>query len=294
MISIIIPFYNEAESLIILIDQLINQLDKIKKEYEIVLVDDGSTDNFHPALGRTNIKFLKHKKRLGKGQALKTGIENSTGDVIIFMDGDLQDDPRDIHKLLRKIDEGYDFVNGIRVNRQENHLVKIYSKTASWFLRTFLHSPFTDINCGFKAFKKEVLKDFIFYGNNFRFFPLATFLNGYKVTEISVTNNQRKFGKTKFGKSKIFVGILDTLTAYFLFKFSEKPLHFFGMIGGALFFVGFSISLYLAFERIFFNILLYRRPLLQFGILLIIVGIQIVMTGIIGELIVYLNKKSNS
>jgi hypothetical protein len=106
-----------------------------------------------------------------------------------------------------------------------------------------------------------------------------------------VINNKRKFGETKFGKSKIFVGILDTLTAYFLFRFSEKPLHFFGMIGGVLFFVGFSISLYLAFERIFLNVLLYRRPVLQLGILLIIVGIQIIMTGIIGELIVYLNKK---
>jgi glycosyltransferase involved in cell wall biosynthesis len=296
MISIIIPFYNEKESLPILIDQLINQLDGLKKEYEIILVDDGSTDaerqNFKFQI--SNFKLLHHKKRLGKGAALKTGIENSSGDIIVFMDADLQDDPKDIHKFLKKINEGYDFVNGIRVNRQENYLVKIYSKTASWFLKTFLHSPFTDINCGFKVFKKEILKDFNFYGNNFRFFPLATFLNGYKVVEISVTNNQRKFGKTKFGKSKIFVGILDTLTAYFLFKFSEKPLHFFGMIGGALFFIGFSISLYLAFERIFFNVLLYRRPLLQFGILLIIVGIQVVMTGIIGELIVYLNKKSNN
>ena len=142
------------------------------------------------------------------------------------MDGDLQDDPKDLPKLLKKIDEGYDLVNGIRVNRQENFIVKTYSKIASWFLKTFLHSPFTDINCGYKAFKREVLQNFIFYGNNFRFFPLATYLNGYRVTEIPVVNNQRKYGKTKFGKSKIFVGILDTLTAYFLFKFAEKKLTF--------------------------------------------------------------------
>lgn len=293
MISIIIPFYNEAESLPILIGQLINQLDRIKKEYEIVLVDDGSDDAFASKLKvkSEKLKVISHRKRFGKGQALKTGIENSQGNIIVFMDGDLQDDPKDLLKFLKKIDEGYDFINGIRVNRQENYLVKIYSKIASWFLKTFLHSPFTDINCGFKAFKKETLSGFSFYGNNFRFFPLATYFNGYKVTEIPVTNNQRKFGKTKFGKSKIFVGILDTLTAYFLYKFSEKPLHFFGLIGGFLFFIGFLISLYLAIERIFFNVLLYRRPLLQLGIVFIIVGIQIVMTGIIGELIVYLNKK---
>jgi len=297
MISIIIPFYNEKESLPILIDQLINQLDRLKKEYEIVLIDDGSEEisNIPYRVNKyqiSNIKIFRHRKRFGKGQALKTGIENSQGDIIVFMDGDLQDDPKDIHKFLKKIDEGYDFVNGIRTNRQENFLIKSYSYLATKFLNTFLHSPFTDINCGFKAFKKEVLKDFNFYGNNFRFFPLSTFLNGYKVSEISVVNNQRKFGKTKFGKSKIFVGILDTLTAYFLYKFAEKPLHFFGIIGGVLFSVGFLISIYLTIERLFFGVLLYQRPLLQLGILLIIVGIQVVMTGIIGELIVYLNQRS--
>ena len=208
------------------------------------------------------------------------------------MDADLQYDPKDIIRFLKKINEGFDLVNGIRVNRQENIIVKIYSKIASWFLKTFLHSPFTDINCGFKVFKKEVLKEFNFYGNNFRFFPLATYLNGYKVAEIPVTNNQRKFGKTKFGKSKIFIGILDMLTAYFLLKFSERPLHFFGVIGGMLFLVGFLISSYLAIERLFFGVLLFQRPLLQLGILLIIVGIQVVMTGIIGELIVFIDQRS--
>lgn len=296
MISVIIPFYNEKENLPTLIKHLIEVSDKLNSEYEIVLVDDGSNDNFQfsPAVGGTNFKLIHHKKRLGKGQALKTGIENSSGDIIVFMDGDLQDDPKDLPKLLKKIDEGDDFVNGIRVNRQENGLLKTYSKIASWFLQRFLNSPFTDINCGYKAFKKETLKDFNFYGNNFRFFPLATYLNGYKVSEIPVINNQRKFGVTKFGKSKIFVGILDTVTAYFLFKFAERPLHFFGTIGGVIFLIGFLISLYLTIERLFFGILLVTRPLLWLGILLIIIGIQIVMTGIIGELIVYLNQKSNN
>lgn len=288
MISIIIPFYNEKESLPILIDQLISQLDRLKKEYEIVLIDDGSDDAF-----ASKLKVISHRKRFGKGQALKTGIENSSGDIIVFMDADLQDDPKDILKFLKKINEGYDFVNGIRVNRQENLAVKIYSKIASWFLKTFLHSPFTDINCGFKVFKKEIISDFILYGNNFRFLPLAAFYNGYQVTEIPVNNRARRFGQSKFGTNKLFIGILDTLTAYFLYKFAEKPLHFFGLIGGILFSVGFLISFYLAIERLFFNVLLYRRPILQLGILLIIVGIQVIMTGIIGELVVYLSKKNS-
>ena len=296
MISIVIPFYNEKENLPILIEGLVAVLEKVNEKYEIVLVDDGSGDGDSSKLKvkSEKLKVVKHRKRFGKGQALKTGIENSKGEVLVFMDGDLQDDPADLPKFLEKINEGNDFVNGIREKRNDNAIVKFYSKIVALFLKTFLSSPYTDINCGYKAFKKEVLNDFIFYGNNFRFFPLAVFYNGYKVTEINVKNNKRIFGKSKFGPGKLFTGLLDTLTAYFLFKFSEKPLHFFGMIGGLLFFVGFLISLYLTIERLFFGVLLYQRPLLQLGILLIIVGIQIVMTGIIGELIVYLSKRNKN
>ncbi|MFA6081559.1 MAG: glycosyltransferase family 2 protein [Patescibacteria group bacterium] len=291
MISIIIPFYNEAESIPVLVEHLNNQLNRLKKEFEIILVNDGSTDNPQSVIRNlNNVKIFNHIKRLGKGEALKDGIKNSSGEIIVFMDGDLQDDPADLPKLLEKIQEGNDLVNGIREKRNDNVVVKFYSKIVARFLKTFLNSPYTDINCGYKVFNRKVLKDFIFYSNNFRFFPLAVFYNGYKVTEINVKNNKRMFGRSKFGPGKLFTGLLDTLTAYFLFKFSEKPLHFFGVIGGALFFIGFIISLYLTIERLFFGVLLFQRPLLQLGILLIIVGIQVVMTGIIGELIVYQNK----
>lgn len=295
MISIIIPFYNEKESVPVLVNQLTDVLKKTDVKWEVILVDDGSSDNFLPIKSgfnfQSNIKYFKHKKRLGKGEALKTGIKNSPGEIIVFMDGDLQDDPKNLPEFLKKIEEGNDFINGIREKRNDNLIVKFYSKIVAWFLKTFLNSPYTDINCGYKAFNRKVLKDFIFYGNNFRFFPLAVFYNGYKVTEINVKNNKRMFGRSKFGPGKLFTGLLDTLTAFFLFKFSEKPLHFFGMIGGATFFIGFLISLYLTIERLFFGVLLMTRPLLWLGILLIIIGIQVVMTGIIGELIVYQNKR---
>ena len=201
MISIIIPFYNEKESIPILIKGLAAQLEKIKEKYEIVLVDDGSTDawrqNFQNP--KSEIQIFEHKKKLGKGQALKTGIENSSGETIVFMDGDLQDDPEDLPRFIEKINEGHDFVNGIREKRNDNFIVKFYSKIVAWFLKSFLNSPYIDINCGYKAFKREVLKEFSFYGNNFRFFPLAVFYNGFKVTEINVKNNKRKFGESKFG-----------------------------------------------------------------------------------------------
>ena len=267
MISVIIPFYNEKESLPTLITRLIEENDKLKMEYEIILVDDGSTDNFHPLAGEQNIKYFKHKKRIGKGEALKTGVENSKGDIIAFMDADLQDDPEDLPFFLKKIDEGYDFVNGIRKKREDNFLVKAYSSIAKKFLRKFLKSPFTDINCGFKVFRKKIVKGFVFYGNNFRFFPLYVFYNGYKVTELTVKNHQRKFGKTKFGKNKLLIGVFDTLTAYFLYRFSEKPLHFFGTWGLVFFTVGSAILAYLGIERIFYHVLLYRRPILFLGML---------------------------
>jgi glycosyltransferase involved in cell wall biosynthesis len=294
MISVIVPFHNEVESLPILINQLINRLKKIEEAWEIILVDDGSTDAYASKFNVqcSRFKIIKHRKRFGKGQALRTGIENAKGDVIVFMDADLQDDPKDLPKFLQKIKEGYDFVNGARAERRDNFLVKIYSVVAALFLKLFLHSPYTDINCGFKVFKREVLFNFIFYANNFRFFPLVVYYQGFKVTEIPVINHPRKYGQSKFGSTKLFIGMIDTLTAYFLYRFSEKPLHFFGIIGSSLFLIGFLLTLYLAIERIFFNILLYRRPILFLGILLIIVGVQIIMTGIIGELIVYLNKKS--
>jgi glycosyltransferase involved in cell wall biosynthesis len=302
MISVIIPFYNEKDNLPVLIDKLSLQLNKTKKEYEIILVDDGSTDSWResfksldplPVRQAGKIKIAEHRKKMGKGQALKTGIDNSSGDVIVFMDADLQDDPKDLPKFFKKIDEGYDFINGIRQKRRDNFLVKIYSALASFFLRTFLRSPYTDINCGFKAFKREVLSDFSFYGNNFRFFPLAVFYTGHKVGEIPVTNNPRRYGVSKFGPGKLVVGVFDTLTAYFLYQFSERPLHFFGTIGGVIFLAGFLLSFYLTIQRLFFGVLLITRPILWLGLLLIIVGVQIVMTGIIGELLVYLNKKKN-
>jgi glycosyltransferase involved in cell wall biosynthesis len=227
---------------------------------------------------------------MGKGEALRTGVKHAKGDIITFMDGDLQDDPSDLKKFIQKINEGADLVNGIREKRKDSLLIKTYSFFANIVLRSIFHSPFTDINCGFKMFKKETLIDFPLYGNNFRFFPLSVYYRGYAVAEVPVNNRKRLHGTSKFGPMKLFTGILDMVTAYFVYIFAERPLHFFGMIGGVLFLIGFLISLYLAFERIFFNVLLYRRPLLQLGIVLIIVGIQVVMTGLIGELIVYLNK----
>lgn len=295
MISIIIPFYNEEQSLPILIDRLVKVCKKINKEYEIILLDDGSTDakrqNYQ--LPITNYQLIHHRKRLGKGRALLTGYKAAKGGVIVFMDADLQNDPDDLPKFLEKIDEGYELVNGWRRDRKDTFLKTAPSAIFNFFLlRLLLKSKFHDINCGFKAMKRTVLEKIPLYGDNYRFLPIIADQEGFKTTEIIVSHQQRLYGKSKYGIIRLLFGLFDTLTTYFVYKFSEKPLHFFGPVGGSFFLLGFSMSLYLAFERLFFHVLLYRRPALLFGVSLIIVGVQIIMTGIIGELIVYLNKKA--
>ena len=291
MISIIIPFYNEDANIMPLIDEVVSVMDAQKKPYEVVLVDDGSTKKFEMHnVKYENIHLFSHRKRMGKGAALKTGIAHAQGDILIFMDGDLQDDPRDIPHFLASIAEGNDLVNGIRTTRSDTFLIKFYSSFANKVLRTLLKSPFTDINCGFKACRRTVLEEAPLYANNFRFLPLWVALRGYRVSEVSVHNRKRIHGVSKFGASKVFVGVLDLLTAYFVFRFAEKPLHFFGIIGGSLFGAGFLISLYLTIERLFYHVMLYRRPILWLGIVLMIIGIQFIMTGLIADLVVYHHK----
>ena len=296
MLSIIIPFHNEKENLSILLSQLHGALKN--QPYEIILVDDGSTDESSESIKNEiddkKVILLRLGRQMGKGKALSVGLDRSEGRNIIFMDADLQDDPADINHFLKKLSEGYDLVNGIRVNRKDNAVIKLYSSLAGWFLKTFLRSPFTDINCGFKIFRKKLTKDITLYGNNFRFFPLDAFYEGYKVTEIPVNNRPRIHGSSKYGITKLFIGLIDMVSAYFLYKFAERPLHFFGFIGSIFFSIGSLIIAVVTYQRIFEGILLYRRPVLQYGIFLLILGVQIIATGILGELMVYLHNKRKS
>ncbi len=294
MISVIIPFHNEKENLPILIPRVSEALSRLEKEFELILVDDGSLDEYlhdlTPLLNN-HVRLVKLNRQMGKGRALTEGIEHSTGDILVFMDADLQDDPDDIPALITQFEKGFDLVNGYRFDRKDNAVIKVYSKTARFFLQHFLHSPFSDINCGFKVFKREVLEKVVLYGNTFRFLPLAAFYEGFRVSEVPVHNKPRLHGSSKYGIKKLFIGGIDMLTTYFLYQFAERPLHFFGSVGAVLSAIGGIALMWVTYERIFEGVLLYRRPLLQYAILLLILGIQVVMTGIIGELIVYLHHK---
>lgn len=296
MISIIIPFHNEKKNITLLYRELVSQLQKLGTPYEIVFINDGSTDGSDKeataiANKDNTVIYTAFQHKTGKGAALARGIEKSKGDIIVFMDSDLQDDPNYLGAFLKKLNEGYDLVNGMRVSRKHPGAIKTYSRMGNTLLRRLLHSPFTDVNCGFKMFRRRILDDIVIYANNFRFFPIAAYYRGYKVTEIAVTNRERRYGTTKFGFKKPFIGLIDTFTAYFLYQFAERPLHFFGTIGAVFFAVGVIVASYYIVERIVYHSLLYRRPLFLMALILIVVSVQIIATGFIGELIVYLNKK---
>ncbi len=292
MISVIIPFHNEKENLPLLQVRLHDIFREMGRKYELIFVNDGSTDDSAASLEKdSHTKLVQLRRQMGKGKALQEGFNESEGQIILFMDADLEDDPKEIPSFIAKIDDGYDLVNGVRQGRQHNSVIKSYSKFANSFIRSFLKSPFTDINCGFKAMKRQVLEEITLYGNNFRFMPLGAFYEGFKVTEIPVQHKHRMFGKSKFGVTKVFIGFFDTLTAYFLYRFAEKPLHFFGIWGAILSFFGFLILGYLGFERIVLGNEIYRRPILFLGLLLVIVGVQVGLTGLIAELIVFLHKR---
>ena len=298
MISIILPFHNEKENLPLLLKDIeeIQKSKIISDSIEVVLVDDGSTDSWKDNLvypSSISVITASFAKRRGKGNALALGVEKSHGEIIVFMDADLQDNPHDLPLFLDKIKSGAMLVNGVREQRHDSHLIRYYSRIFNGILRLFFSSPFHDINCGFKVMRRQLFQSFQLYGNNFRLLPLATYLKGFSVAEVSIHNQKRIYGHSKFGPGKAFVGFIDLVTAYFLFRFSEQPFHFFGTIGGILCGIGLIINSVLVFERIAYGELLYRRPMLWFGILFIIVGIQIGMTGIIGELIVHYFKGSS-
>lgn len=294
MISIIIPFHNEEENLEELVIRISETLKS--KEFEIIFIDDGSFDNSVGVIktlqkNASNIRLLTHRKKFGKGQALKTGIKKAKGEIVVFMDADLQDDPSDLPKFINKIHEGYDLVNGWRKKRRDGLIKTLPSKIGNAIiLKHILQSKYHDINCGYKAMKATVLEEIQLYGDNFRFLPIVAEKKGFKTTEVVVDHNPRLHGSSKFGFFRRFTVFADILTAYFIFRFAEKPLHFFGFVGGSLLSVGSIISGYLLVDRIFFGHLLYRRPAFIYGLVFVIVGIQIIMTGIVAELLVYLQK----
>jgi glycosyltransferase involved in cell wall biosynthesis len=289
-VSVIVPLYNEEQSLRELCDQLRNVLQK-SAQYEILFVDDGSTDGSFRVLQDLRnrdkrIKIIRFRRNYGKSAALSVGFHHAKGDFIITMDADLQDDPNEIPNLVNELKKGFDLVSGWKKKRHDPITKTIPSKFFNFVTSVMTGVKLHDMNCGLKAYRKEVVKDLKIYGELHRYIPVLANWEGFKIGEAVVEHHARKYGKTKFGIGRFWKGFLDLLTVLFTTRYMQRPLHLFGFWGLLFFAVGFFVDLYLAGLKIFEGMSLSNRPLFMGGILLIIVGIQFVSVGLIGELIV--------
>lgn len=300
-ISIIIPLKNESQSLAPLYEELKKVLSSIKTNYEIIFVDDGSTDGSYKILEELkekdeHVKIIKLRANFGKSYALDKGFKEAKGERIIIMDADLQDNPNEIPNLLTKLDEGYDLVNGWRKKRADS----ITKRASSWLFNagtSFISGvSLHDFNCGLKAFTKEVANHLYLRGELHRFIPVLASKNKFKVTEIVVNHRPRKFGESKFGKfglGRSWRGILDLVTAIFVTDYAGKPAHFFGAIGLVFFLAGFLMDAYVTYLKITTGTTQEKIPLLLAGILFILLGVQLISTGLIAEMLShYLNLKN--
>ncbi len=288
-LSIVIPAYNENESLPELIDRIHQVVEPIADEYEIIVVDDGSMDGTFDTLKKLkstypHLKAIRFRRNYGKSAALAEGFERASGDIVITMDADLQDDPAEIPNLVKKIEEGYDLVSGWKKRRHDPLSKTIPSRIFNFVTAKLTGIPLHDFNCGLKAYRNEVIKSIEVYGELHRFLPVLAVWQGFRVTEIPVKHHPRKYGKTKFGISRFTNGFFDLLTVMFITRFRKKPLHFFGFLGLLSTFIGTAILLYLTILW-FQGQGIGRRPLLFLGVLLVIVGVQFFSLGLIGEMV---------
>lgn len=290
-ISVVIPIYNEEENIKELYVKLTNVLPSITEKYEIVVVDDGSTDNSFNILKGINredkkVKVIKFRRNFGQSAAISAGFNYAKGDVIITMDGDLQNDPADIPLLLEKIKEGYDVVSGWRVDRKDPFFTKkLPSKFSNWLASTLTGVKLHDFGCTLKAFRREVVENINLYGEMHRYIPTLASWMGVSIAEVKVKHHPRQHGKSKYGITRLIRGMLDLITVKFLLSYSTRPLQLFGIPGILSFFAGFVIGAYLTIEKLFFGMSLADRPLLLLAVLLIFLGAQFITMGLLGEVI---------
>ena len=296
MISIVVPLYNEEESLPHFYKELKKEIEKLRLSYEIIFIDDGSIDESLEnlkALAKKDkdIKIFSFRRNRGKAEALTLGFQKAKGDYVLTLDADLQDKPSEIYKLLKKADEGYDLSCGWRKNRQDP-LPKIISSKIFNFLARILWGLYLhDYNCGLKVYASEAAKSLRLYGGMHRFIPLLVFQQGFTVSEVAIDHEKRKFGKSKYGFSKLWKDLPDIFTMLFLTRYGNRPLHFFGMMGSILLFLGIAILGYLSVIH-FQGHAIGRRPLLFLGMLLVLSGFQVFFTGFIADLIISISHKS--
>ncbi|HSJ53570.1 MAG TPA: glycosyltransferase family 2 protein [Anaerolineae bacterium] len=293
MISFVIPLLNEQDSLQPLyeaITRAVAVLPTCYTAHEIVFVDDGSTDR-SPAVLRElhdcdpcHVRVIQFRRNFGKTAAMTAGFAHARGEVVVTMDADLQDDPAELPKLLSKLDEGYDLVGAWRTNRNDPLSKRIPSKIANFTISRLTGLKLRDLNCGFKVYRREVTRDLRLYGELHRFVPVLAHWKGYRTTEVPVTHHRRRFGNSKFGGKRFTRSYIDLISVLFLTRYLKQPMRLFGLLGSAFTLAGAVAMLYLAGVWLVQGAMGWR-PLLFFGITALVVGIQLISLGLLGEML---------
>lgn len=299
-LSFVIPFLNEEETLHELYRRIAEAVGSLPRptRFEVIFVDDGSTDGSAARveeLARTHseVRLIQLRGNFGKSAALAAGFAHARGEIVFTMDADLQDDPKEIPRFLAKLEEGYDVVSGYKKKRRDPWHKVIPSRIFNGMVRRLTGVPLRDVNCGFKAYRAEVVRSVRLYGEMHRFVPVLAHWRRFRIAELVVEHHPRRFGVSKFGAGRFYRGLMDLLTVTFLLKFDRKPLHFFGLPGLASLVGGLAVCAHLT-GRWLLGESIGHRPLLILGVLLVVVGVQILATGLIAELVVHLGTREEA
>ena len=297
-LSVIVPLFNERESLPELLGQLYSAMNEKELHdlfpepfsFEIIMVDDGSTDGSNTLIrsiipSKPEVRLISFQRNFGKTAALSAGFLAASGDFVCTIDADLQDDPLAIKGMIKKLQEGYDLVSGWKQQRKDPLSKTIPSKLFNGVTRLFTGITIHDFNCGLKVYRREVTQRLELHGDMHRYIPVLAEWNGFRITELAVKHRARQFGSTKYGSSRFFSGLFDFLSVLFITRYLRRPMHFFGMAGLTSFLLGFVISLYVTLDKILLHKPVSNRPILFLGILLLILGVQLFSTGLLGEML---------
>ena len=292
-LSVVLPIYNEEENISLLAQELLPVLESLDRSFEIICVDDGSSDGSFEALKRLHqadcrVRVVRFRRNFGQTAAFAAGFDRARGDIVFTMDADLQNDPADIPRLLDKMGEGYDVVSGWRQNRWQEGpgaflTRKIPSATANWLISATTGVHLHDYGCSLKAYRNEVIKGIRLYGDMHRYVPAIASQFGVTVAEVPVHYRSRRFGSSKYGAGRIIKVLLDLMTVKFLLSYTTQPIQIFGLWGLISLGLGFAIGIYLTIVKILYQIDLADRPLLLLAVLLVMIGIQLISLGLIGE-----------
>ncbi|HEY9671222.1 MAG TPA: glycosyltransferase family 2 protein [Waterburya sp.] len=290
-VSVVVPIYNEVESLPHLVEAIASTLNDTQLSYELICVDDGSQDGSAELLKQLihtypHLRAIILRRNYGQTAAMAAGFKHARGRTIVTLDGDLQNDPADIPMLLAKLDEGYDLVTGWRINRQDAALTRLLpSKIANWLIGQITGVKVHDYGCSLKAYRAELVADMNLYGELHRFLPALAFIEGARITELPVRHHARRHGRSKYGLGRTFRVVLDLFTIYFMKKFLTRPMHVFGLLGIISTTLGIALGLYLTVLKLGLGQSIGHRPLLILAVVLLLTGVQLFCFGLLGELL---------